>query len=254
MHLFRLFAFIALAGTPLITHATERQPNVIVVMADDISARDFPIYESTSCYGERASTPVIDRLAREGCYLTTAWSSTVCMPTRAMLMSGRYAHLTKWWDNGEFGKSKRRGGGILEVAVSSPLTIGRVAKQAGYRSIWVGKTHVTTGSSYTKFAFEEGVFTPGEPDVRGTSPYDHFRNVRNKEFWNSDSFLWWPEVQVANHPSHSDRPFSWQKAKIGDYGPDIEMEGIFDFMGRAKEQDKPFFVYFASCISLWCKK
>lgn len=41
---------------------------------------------------------------------------------------------------------------------------------AGYRSIWVGKTHVTTGSSYTKFAFDEGVFTPGEPEAR-VSPF-----------------------------------------------------------------------------------
>lgn len=246
MNPLQLLSLLLLAGTPLITHAADRQPNVIVVMADDISARDFPIYESTTCYGERASTPVIDRLAKEGCYLTTAWSSTVCMPTRAMLMSGRYAHLTKWWDNGQFGKSKRRGGGIYEVAVSSPLTIGHVAKQAGYRSIWVGKTHVTTGSSYTKFSFDEGVFTPGEPDVRGTSPFDHFKNVKNKEFWNSDSFLWWPEVQVANHPSHPDTPFSWQETKISDYGPDIELERIFDFMERSKEQNKPFFVYHTS--------
>jgi arylsulfatase A-like enzyme len=243
---FQLLGVLMFAGTPLIAQAEKQQPNVIVVMADDISARDFPIYGSTRCYGERASTPVIDRLAKEGCYLTTAWSSTVCMPTRAMVMSGRYAHLTKWWDNGEFGKAKRRGGGIYEVAVSSPLTIGHVAKQAGYRSIWVGKTHVTTGSSYTKFAFDEGVFTPGEPDVRGTSPFDHFKNVKNKEFWNSDSFLWWPEVQVANHPSHPDKPFSWQETKISDYGPDIELERIFDFMERSKEQDKPFFVYHTS--------
>jgi hypothetical protein len=87
-----------LTGTSFLADAADRRPNVVVVMADDISARDFPIYGSSTCYGERAETPVIDRLAKEGCYLTTAWSSTVCMPTRAMVMSGRYAHLTKWWD------------------------------------------------------------------------------------------------------------------------------------------------------------
>lgn len=244
MRVLPLYSFMVLAGLPFVAFAAERQPNVIVVMADDISARDFPIYGSSTCYGERASTPVIDRLAKEGCYLTTAWSSTVCMPTRAMVMSGRYAHLTKWWDNGEFGKSKR--GGIFPVADSSPLTIGHVAKQAGYRSIWVGKTHVTTGSSYTRFGFDEGVFTPGEPDVRGNSPFDHFRNVKNKEFWNSDSFLWWPEVQVANHPEHPDQPFTWQKSEISDYGPDIEMDRILDFMARSKLQGKPFFVYHTS--------
>lgn len=244
MKFLQRLSFLAALAFSSLAFAADGQPNVIVVMADDISARDFPIYGSSACYGERASTPVIDRLAKEGCYLTTAWSSTVCMPTRAMAMSGRYAHLTKWWDNGEFGKAK--GGGIYEVAVSSPLTIGHVAKQAGYRSIWIGKTHVTTGSSYTKFGFDEGVFTPGEPDVRGTSPHEHFRNVKNKKFWNSDSFLWWPEVQVANHPSHPDEPFSWQETEISDYGPDIEMDRILDFIERSKQQDKPFFVYHTS--------
>ncbi|MDB2526303.1 sulfatase, partial [Mariniblastus sp.] len=68
---FQLLSLLLLVGTPLVAQADERQPNVIVVMADDISARDFPIYESSKCYGERASTPVLDRLAKEGCYLTT---------------------------------------------------------------------------------------------------------------------------------------------------------------------------------------
>ena len=240
----RLLCIFTVVAAGMSLDAAERPPNVIVVMADDISARDFPIYASSTCYGQRAVTPVIDRLATEGCYITAAWSSTVCMPTRAMVMSGRYAHLTKWWDNGEFGKSKR--GGIYPVADSSPLTIGHVAKQAGYRSIWVGKTHVTTGSSYTRFGFDEGVFTPGEPEVRGTSPFDHFRNRKNSEFWNSDSFLWWPEVQVANNPEHRDSPFTWQETSISDYGPDIEMDRILDFMQRCKRQDKAFFVYHTS--------
>lgn len=235
---------LILAGASFHTHAAERRPNVIVVMADDISARDFPIYGSSKCYGERASTPVIDRLAKEGCFLNTVWASTVCMPTRAMLMSGRYAHLTKWWDNGQMGKLAR--GGVYQVPDSSPLMIGQVAKQAGYQSIWAGKTHVTFGASYTEFGFDECVFTPGEPDVRGTSPYEHFRNVKNREFWNSDSFFWWPEVQVANHPSHPGEPFTWRKTEISDYGPDIEMEYILDFMERTREQDKPFFVYHTS--------
>jgi len=116
--------------------AAEHRPNVIVVMADDISTKEFAFYGSSSRY-EIGRTPVLDRLAREGCFIKTAWSSTVCMPTRALVMSGRYAHLTKWWDNGQFGKGPE--GGIYEVPDSSPLIIGQVAGQAGYRSIWVGK-------------------------------------------------------------------------------------------------------------------
>lgn len=85
MKLITAISLIFVAGLPLLANGAEG-PNVIVVMADDISAHDFPIYGSSTCYGERAETPVIARLAIEGCYLTTAWSSTVCMPTRAEIM------------------------------------------------------------------------------------------------------------------------------------------------------------------------
>lgn len=232
---------IILAGTAFPAHAAHRRPNVIVIMADDISAKEFPIYGADSHYGEIAKTPVIDRLATEGCYFSSVWASTVCMPTRAMLMSGRYAHLTKWWDNGQIGKGKGRGG--YQVPDSSPLSIGHVAKKAGYQSMWVGKTHVTSGLNFTEFGFDECLFTPGEPGVRGNSPYEHFLNVKNKDFWNYHSFLWWPEVQVAFHPDHPEDPHHWVETGISDYGPDIEMEYILEFMERSGKQDKPFFVY-----------
>ncbi|MDZ8119090.1 sulfatase-like hydrolase/transferase [Pontiella sp. NLcol2] len=225
--------------------AAVRRPNVIVVMADDISAKEFPVYGADSHYDDVvANTPVIDRLANEGCYLSTVWASTVCMPTRAMLMSGRYAHLTKWWDNGQIGKVARGGGWQLND--SSPLTIGKVAEKAGYRSMWVGKTHVTSGMNFTDFGFDECLFSPGEPGVRGNSPYDHFLNVKNKNFWNYHSFLWWPEIQLAFHPDYPDDPNHWVETEINDYGPDIEMKYIMDFMERAAKQDQPFFVYHTS--------
>lgn len=230
---------------PISQRGGANQPNVIVVMADDISARDFPIYGSKARgTDEWAKTPVIDKLATEGCFLTTAWSSTVCMPTRAMLMSGRYAHLTKWWDNGQFGRAKA--GGVLQVPDSSPLGIGQIAQKAGYRSIWVGKTHVTFGSSHTRFGFDQGVFTPGEPGVRGESPHQHFLNIKDPDFWNYHSYFWWPEVMVANDPAHPDKAISWTKTEMSDYGPDIELEKIFAFMEQSQEEEKPFLVYHTS--------
>ncbi|MDZ8119104.1 sulfatase-like hydrolase/transferase [Pontiella agarivorans] len=216
------------------------KPNIILLMADDISAREFSFYGSDSCTGgEWAQTPVLDRLAHEGCFLNTVWASTVCMPTRAMLMSGRYAHLTKWWYNGEMGRNEKNGN--YAVPESSPLTLGQLAKQAGYRSIWVGKTHVTTGDNHAQFGFDESVFSPGERKVRGTSP-EHFQNVKDPSFWNHDSFYWWPEMQLVNHPDEE----PWVKTGISDFGPDLEMEYIFDFIERSKEEEQPFFVYHAS--------
>jgi len=71
--------------------------NVIVYFADDISAREFPIYGSsvwskpeggdTTDPAYRAYTPVMDRMAQEGCWVKTAWAATVCSPSRAMMMT-----------------------------------------------------------------------------------------------------------------------------------------------------------------------
>ena len=63
------------------TRPKERQedrPNIIIVMVDDVSAREF------SCYGgEGIHTPSIDLMAREGIMFRTAWSQPLCGPTRA---------------------------------------------------------------------------------------------------------------------------------------------------------------------------
>lgn len=89
------------------------KPNIIVYFADDISAREFPVYGSsvwsqptrgdTSDPAHLAKTPVMDELAEEGCWIETAWAACVCNPSRAMMMSGRYAHIHKWWNNKDKG-------------------------------------------------------------------------------------------------------------------------------------------------------
>lgn len=58
------------------------KPNIIVYFADDISARELPIYgssvwtdplrENTSDSEFRAKTPVLDKLAMQGCWIKTA--------------------------------------------------------------------------------------------------------------------------------------------------------------------------------------
>ena len=72
------------AGTP--ANAAERPPNIIVIMVDDMG------YGGLSCYDNPYyRTPEIDRLASEGLLLTDYHSNgSVCSPTRAALMTGRY--------------------------------------------------------------------------------------------------------------------------------------------------------------------
>ena len=119
-----------------------RQPNIIMIYADDLG------YGDLSCYGSPIGTPNLDRLAEQGARFTNFYSaSPVCSPSRAALLTGRYP--TR-----------------VEVPVvlgpgdpglpDSEVTMAQVLKTAGYRTACVGKWHL--GSS--------GAFSADQPWLR----------------------------------------------------------------------------------------
>src|SRR5204863_6609999 len=92
-----LFAiFILLLSSPsLRAAAPPTRPNVIVILADDLGWTDL------ACYGsDLHETPHLDRLAKDGVRFTQSYSAcTVCSPTRAALLTGKYParlHITDW--------------------------------------------------------------------------------------------------------------------------------------------------------------
>lgn len=90
-----LAAALLLAFAAADVGAVDPNPNVIVVLVDDMGWKDL------SCQGsDFYETPQIDRLAASGMRFTTAYSAcTVCSPTRAAIMTSQYParlHLTDW--------------------------------------------------------------------------------------------------------------------------------------------------------------
>ena len=65
-----------------------RPANIVVILADDVALMDF------GAYGGEASTPNIDALAARGAMFTQYRASTLCSPSRAMLLTGLDNHLT----------------------------------------------------------------------------------------------------------------------------------------------------------------
>ena len=252
----------------------QKKPNIILLYADDISARELPIYGSTvwsppkggdtSDPQYRAKTPVLDRLAEEGCYIKTAWAATICGPSRAMMMTGRYAHLHKWWHNKDKGKAPN-GKGSWDLFESSPYNIASIAKAGGYTTYWAGKTQMTIDG----FGFDEGCFTPGEDSYNKPVPTTDFRletrKVDGKKgIYNADTgkevdnyvqsgWYWKPHVQLMNDPNNKEK-FEWwpnnKKAKdtfgLNTFGPDVELKFVFNFMERKQKENKPFFIYHTS--------
>ncbi|EMI47072.1 arylsulfatase A [Rhodopirellula sp. SWK7] len=249
------------------------KPNIILVYADDISARELPLYGSsvwspptrgdTTDVKFLAETPVLDQMAAEGCWVKTAWASVVCSPSRAMMMTGRYAHLHKWWNNKDKGRYIDENGKALTwpLYLSSPMLIGHVAQQGGYGTYWAGKTQMA--GDLREFGFDQGCFTPGnlsDTDNPFTDFKMHYKKVDGKRvLLNSDTnepldtyqqhgWYFYPHVRLMNHDRKifqwwPNTPKSIEEFGPGTYGPDVELDFIFDFMERQHGQDRPFFVY-----------
>ena len=260
------------------------KPNIILLFADDISARELPIYGSTvwsspvgggltggdtSDPKYRAETPNLDKMATEGCYFKTAWASTICGPSRAMMMTGRYAHLHKWWHNSEKGKSPS-GRNTWKLYESSPHTIAHVAKKGGYGTYWAGKTQM---DEVTEFGFDEGCLTPGSRSYNERISTTDFALINEGgKIINTDTdmeisptaassyvqsgWYWYPHVELMNHPQEDQQLVWWPTnsnhtaAKdtfgLNTFGPDVELEFIFEYMDRKSKADEPFFVYHTS--------
>lgn len=81
-----LWALAVLGATPALFCSPAARPNLLVIVADDVS----PAY--LSCYGGRTPTPHLDRLAASGVRFDRAYSvSPLCNPSRYTLFTGRFA-------------------------------------------------------------------------------------------------------------------------------------------------------------------
>lgn len=103
-----------------------KRPNVVLIMTDDQGWGDI------SSHGNNLiETPVVDRLATEGARFERFFVSSVCAPTRASLLTGRY-----YLRSGTYGVTRGR-----ETMRSEEVTIAEVLKQSGYVTGCFGKWH-----------------------------------------------------------------------------------------------------------------
>lgn len=132
----------ALLATLLPAQQPPRPPNVIVILVDDWGTTDL------GCYGSKLyETPNIDRLAAEGVRFSTGYSAcTVCSPTRAALMTGKYParlHLTDWIAGHGRPHAKLRIPDWTKFMKHEEVTLAEQFKAAGYATASIGKWHLT---------------------------------------------------------------------------------------------------------------
>jgi len=107
------------------------QPNFLIIMADDCTYNDLPVYG-----GRNARTPNIDQLATQGLTFNRAYlSEAMCQPCRAELYSGQYP---------------MRNGCAWNHSASRPTTrsMPHCLGALGYRVGLAGKVHVSPAKAF----------------------------------------------------------------------------------------------------------
>jgi arylsulfatase A len=131
MPILRHASFLLLAIAARLSAAA--QPNVVVILADDLG------YGDLACYGSKIPTPHCDRLAKEGTrFLDFHTTSSVCTPTRYSLLTGRYNWRTRLQEGVLYG-------GSHPLIAESRQTLGHLFRSAGYRTACIGKWHLGLG-------------------------------------------------------------------------------------------------------------
>ncbi len=196
--------------------ARSEPPNLIVIMVDDMG------YEGVSCFGNPYfKTPEIDRLAAEGMRLTDFHSSgTVCSPTRAGLLTGRYqqragieAVIHPASDHPEH----------LKGLQLSETTFAEALKEAGYATGLIGKWH----QGYTENSADYHPQNHGFDEFIGyhSGNIDFVSHVG--DHYKHD---WW-------HGRTETREEGYTTHLINDYS--------LDFVRRHAKAEKPFCLYIA---------
>ena len=137
-------------GAAALHAAAPQKPNVILILADDLGWTDL------ACFGsDLHETPALDQLARDGMKFTQNYSAcTVCSPTRAALLTGKYParlHVTDWIPGSMPDNPKLIVPDWTKYLPTEETTLAEVFKAAGYATATMGKWHlakVRTNESY----------------------------------------------------------------------------------------------------------
>jgi arylsulfatase A-like enzyme len=194
-------------------------PNIVLILADDLG------YGDLGCYGQkRILTPNIDRLAAQGRRFTQFYAgSTVCAPSRCVLMTG--LHTGHCYIRGNSNHSLR----------ASDTTIAQLLKQAGYATGLFGKWGLG----------QEG--TDGVPTRKG---FDRFFGYLDQVHAHN----YFPAFLIADESREPLQnvvpgrgPYgSGVASKKVQYSPDLIRDRALRFIDEHKSG--PFFLEFASTL------
>ena len=107
-------------------------PNVLLIITDDAG------FGVPSTFGGVIPTPTMDRIASEGLRYNRVFSTALCSPTRAALITGRNHQSAGF---GVISEQSTGFPGYNSIIAKDKATIGRILKDNGFATAWFGKDH-----------------------------------------------------------------------------------------------------------------
>ncbi|KAF0180176.1 MAG: N-acetylgalactosamine-6-sulfatase [Limisphaerales bacterium] len=149
----RLLAILALVIASAVIHAAPAQPNIIIMLVDDMGVMDTSVPFLTDEAGKPKRyplndyyrTPNMERLAARGTRFNNFCAMSVCSPTRVSIMTGQNAarHRTTNWINPDNNNAGPKGppDWNWRGLKRGDVTLAGLMQAGGYRTIHVGKGH-----------------------------------------------------------------------------------------------------------------
>lgn len=227
--LFTILAFLVptiLPAQGVSSHPPKLSPNIIFIMADDLGYGDLGSYGQ-----QKIHTPRLDQMAREGMRFTSFYAgSTVCAPSRSVLMTGQHTGHTPIRGN------LQRDSLGQEPLPSDALTIAELLKSAGYRTGMFGKWGLGGPGTY------------GSPNAQGFDAFYGYLDQHAAHFYYPE-FLYrneqrepLPGNKVIDNPP---APGAGPAVKKAIYSHDRIVDEALSFIGQSKKEypSQPFFLY-----------
>lgn len=183
----------------------EQKPNIILVMADDMGYECLSVNGATEYH-----TPVLDKMATTGMRFTNVFSQPLCTPSRVKIMTGKYNY-----------RNYEHFGYLNE----NQKTFGNLMQEAGYKTAISGKWQLN-GLAYDLPGFDD----PSRPEGFGFDEHCLWQLTRPRKDGErfADPLIYKNGIEMEGLED--------------EYGPDVFVEFINDFIDRNKEN--PFFIYF----------
>ena len=199
---------------------TAQRPNIVVIIADDVGFTDL------GAYGGEARTPNIDALAQRGAQFSRYYSSPLCSPSRAMLLTGMDNHRTGHSTIVEVLPPEMIGRpGYTMHLEPGVVTLATRLQRSGYRTYTTGKWHLGHG----------------EGDLPNSHGFDRsfVLDASGADNWEERTYV--PYYATADwfengQPAHLPENF---------YSSEFIVDRMIQYMEADTAHTEPFFAYLA---------